>query len=142
MARATTSFWIAAVTIACTDLARSVDFYEKLLGAVREPGDGYGCPWFKLGPVSISLLHNATAASPAKFPDHPMAMLWLETDDLAGAAQRFAKFGVEVLNPSDGQFMMVTDPDGIVIEVWQSEPDGSGVAAEPDVPPDPRRPSS
>jgi catechol 2,3-dioxygenase-like lactoylglutathione lyase family enzyme len=110
-----------AVTVACTDLARSVKFYEQILGAVREPGDGYGCPWFKLGPISISLLHNATEASPARFPDHPMAMLWLEADDLAAVASRFARFGVKVLQPSDGQSMIVSDPDGIIIEVWQAE---------------------
>jgi catechol 2,3-dioxygenase-like lactoylglutathione lyase family enzyme len=126
MAGRKTSFQVAAVTIACTDLARSVKFYETVLGAVRQPGDGYGCPWFKLGPISISLLPNAVEASPAKFPDHPMAMLWLETDDLAAAVRRFARSGITVLQPSDGQFMMITDPDGIVIEVWQAESEGSG----------------
>jgi catechol 2,3-dioxygenase-like lactoylglutathione lyase family enzyme len=120
------SFRLTAVTIACTDLVRSVRFYEQALGAIRELGDGYGCPWFKLGPLSISLLHNATMASPAKFPDHPMAMLWIETDDLAAAALRFARFGAEVLNPSDGQSMVITDPDGIVIEVWQAASEDSG----------------
>lgn len=123
MAGGKTSLRVAAVTIACTDLARSVQFYEQVLGAEPEHGDGYGCPWFTLGPVSISLLHNATAASPAKFPDHPMAMLWLETDDLAAVAERFAHFGVEVLQPADGQSMMLRDPDGIVIEVWQAVPE-------------------
>ncbi len=120
------SFRIAAVTIACTDLARSVRFYEQVLGAVREPRDGYGCPWFRLGPLSITLLPNATAASPAKFPDHSMAMLWVETDDLAAAARRFAEFGVSVLEEGDGQWMMIADPDGIVIEVWQAESGESG----------------
>lgn len=123
MAEGKTSLRVAAVTIACTDLARSVQFYEQVLGAEREQGDGYGCPWFTLGPVSISLLHNATAASPARFPEHPMAMLWLETADLAAVAERFAQFGVDVLQPADGQSMMVRDPDGIVIEVWQAVPE-------------------
>lgn len=115
------SLRVAAITVACTDLARSVWFYERVLGATREPGDGYGCPWFKLGPISISLLHNATEASPAKFPDHPMAMLWLESDDLDVEAERFARLGVTVLNPFDGQSMTIADPDGIVIEVWQAQ---------------------
>ena len=117
------AFRITAVTIACTDLARSVEFYEQVLGAVREPSDGYGCPWFKIGSFSISLLHNATAASPAKFPDHPMAMLWVETNDLTAACRRITQLGVNVLNPPDGQSMIVTDPDGIIIEIWQSEVD-------------------
>jgi len=125
-----TSFQLLAVTIVCTDLARSVRFYEQALGAVREADDGYGCPWFKLGSVPITLLHNATMVSPAKFPEHPMAMLWVETDDLTTAARRFAHFGVKVLNPSDGQSMIIADPDGIVIEVWQAAPEDSVGNAE------------
>jgi predicted enzyme related to lactoylglutathione lyase len=51
-----------------------------------------------------------------------MPILWLEVDDLEAAERRFAERGVEVIQPSDGQFMMVADPDGLVIEVWQAEP--------------------
>jgi predicted enzyme related to lactoylglutathione lyase len=119
------SLQLMAITIVCTDLTRSMRFYEQALGAVREPDDGYGCPWFKLGQLWISLLDNATTVSPAKFPGHPMAMLWVETDDLTAAAQRFVQFGVKVLNPSDGQSMIIADPDGIVIEVWQAPPEES-----------------
>jgi catechol 2,3-dioxygenase-like lactoylglutathione lyase family enzyme len=115
-----TSFQLLAVTIVCTDLARSVRFYEQVLGAVREPDEGYGCPWFRLGPISISLLPNATTVSSARVPDHPMAMLWVETGDLAAATRRFAQFGVKVVNPSDGQSMIIADPDGVMIEIWQA----------------------
>jgi catechol 2,3-dioxygenase-like lactoylglutathione lyase family enzyme len=120
-----TSFQLLAVTIVCTDLARSVRFYEQALGAVREADDGSGCPWLMLGSVSITLLDGPGAVSPAKFPEHPMAVLWVETDDLAIAARRFARFGVKVLKPPDGQSMTIADPDGIVIEVWQAAPEGS-----------------
>jgi hypothetical protein len=51
-----------------------------------------------------------------------MPMLWLEVDDLAEAAKRFAEFDVTVIQPSDGLFMMIADPDGLVIEVWKSDP--------------------
>ncbi len=124
-------FRATAVTIACTDLARSVRFYEGVLGASPEAGDGYGCRWYTLGPLFLSLMPNATIPSPARMPEHPMALLWLETDDLPAAARRFAESGVEVLQLSDGQFMMVADPDGIVIEVWQAEPVEAGGDAEP-----------
>jgi catechol 2,3-dioxygenase-like lactoylglutathione lyase family enzyme len=120
MMKAKPSFRIGAVTISCTDLARSIDFYERLLGAVRDPRDGYGCAWFKLGSVSISLMQNATAASPASLGDHPMAILWLETDNLTAAVARFEQHGVRILQPSDGNSIIVADPDGIVIEVWQA----------------------
>jgi catechol 2,3-dioxygenase-like lactoylglutathione lyase family enzyme len=115
------SFRIAAVTVACTDLAHSSHFYEEVLGAARETGDGFGCPRFKLGSVSISLLNNATEANQSIFPDHAMAMLWLETHDLVTTEAHCTKAGVTILSPSDGQSMMIADPDGIVIEIWQAE---------------------
>jgi hypothetical protein len=34
-------------------------FYEDVLGASPDPRDGYGCPWYRLGAWSISLMPNA-----------------------------------------------------------------------------------
>lgn len=116
------SFRATAITIACTDYDRSGQFYEQAFGAVRDARDGYGCRWYKLGSIWLTLIPNASEPTPARFPEHPMAMLWLETDDLPAAAERLAGMGVEVLQPFDGESMMVTDPDGIVIEIWQAEP--------------------
>ncbi len=121
MSLAKPMFQSAAVTIACTDLPRSIQFYEKILGAVVEPGDGYGCRWYKLGTLSINLLPNAIEPSPARMPNHPMAMLWLVTENLGAVAQWFTESEVNVLQPSDGQFMMISDPDGVIIEVWQAD---------------------
>ena len=50
-----------------------------------------------------------------------MTVLWLEVDDLEAAARLFARDQVEVIQPSDGQFMMIADPDGLMIEAWQAE---------------------
>lgn len=116
----------AAVTIACTDKDVSARFYEDMLGAVPDPRDGYGCPWYRLGPLLISLMPNAAGRSPATFPEHAMPILWLEVDDLEAAARRFADHRVEVIEESDGQFMMIADPDGLPIEVWQAEPGPEG----------------
>jgi len=110
-----------SLTIACTDLKKSAHFYETVLGAVLEPRDGYGCRWYDLGAMSINLMPNSTEPTPARFPEHPMLILWLETDDLTIAERRFFECGVTILQPSDGQFMMIEDPDGIIIEVWKSE---------------------
>jgi hypothetical protein len=79
--------------------------------------------WDRLGELEINLLPNAAEPSPAEFPIHAMPILWLEVDDLAVAAERFARHGVRVVSPSDGMFMQVADPDGLVIEVCQMEPD-------------------
>jgi len=83
-----------------------------------------GVRWFRLGSFDITLMPNAAERSPAIFPTHAMPILWLEVDDLAAAAKRFAEYGVEVVEPGDGQYMLVADPDGLLIEVWQSEPEG------------------
>jgi len=117
------SFRPKALTIACTDLTRSRRFYEMVLGAIPDPRDGYGCQWYRLGSWFITLLANAHERSPASFPTHAMPILWLEVDDLGAAGRRFAEHNVEVLMPSDGQCMIVADPDGLVIEVWQVEPE-------------------
>jgi catechol 2,3-dioxygenase-like lactoylglutathione lyase family enzyme len=119
------AFRVKALTIACTDRRRSERFYRTVLGAVTLPSDdpGYGCSWLRLGSLAITLMPNAAERSPAEFPTHAMPILWLEVDDLAAAAHRFARNKVEIITPSDGQFMQIADPDGLVIEVWQSQPE-------------------
>jgi O-acetyl-ADP-ribose deacetylase (regulator of RNase III)/catechol 2,3-dioxygenase-like lactoylglutathione lyase family enzyme len=112
---------LRALTIACTDLERSVHFYETVLGAMVIPNDVGTNRWYRLGSIDITLLPNATENSPATFPTHAMTMLWLEVDDLSLAIKHFSAHGVPVIDEGDGQFMMVTDPDGLVIEVWESE---------------------
>lgn len=110
-----------AITIACTDRKRSENFYVGVLGAERIPRDGFGCPWFQLGSLTLSLMPNAVEPTPAEFPTHAMPILWLEVEDLTAAADLFARSDVAVIDPGDGQFMQVADPDGLVIEVWQSQ---------------------
>jgi O-acetyl-ADP-ribose deacetylase (regulator of RNase III)/catechol 2,3-dioxygenase-like lactoylglutathione lyase family enzyme len=121
--RPNTAVRVKALTIACTDHRRSERFYRDVLGAVTEPTDdpGYGSVWLRLGTLAITLLPNAAERSPATFPTHAMPILWLEVDDLKAAGRRFAKQKVDVVTPSDGQFMMIADPDGLVIEVWQAD---------------------
>jgi catechol 2,3-dioxygenase-like lactoylglutathione lyase family enzyme len=117
------AFRVRALTIACTDVERSVRFYQTVLGASRIPTDNGVGWWYRLGTLDIALLPNAAERSPAEFPTHAMSMLWIEVDDLPAAAERFARYGVEVVEPDDGEHMMVADPDGLLIEVWRSQPD-------------------
>lgn len=121
MAGRSPTFLARALTIACTDVKRSEHFYKTVLGATVLPTDNGVGWWFRLGPLAITLMPNATERSPAAFPTHAMPILWLEVDDLDAAARRFARYEVEVIDPGDGQFLMVADPDGLVIEVWQAE---------------------
>jgi catechol 2,3-dioxygenase-like lactoylglutathione lyase family enzyme len=123
MARHKLSFRVKALTIACTDHRQSERFYREVLGAATLPTDdpGYGCLWLRLGTLPITLMPNASERSPAEFPTHAMPILWLEVDDLEAAARQFVRHGVEVVTPSDGHFMQIADPDGLVIEIWEGE---------------------
>jgi len=71
--------------------------------------------------MRISLMPNAAERSPARFPVHAMPILWLEVDDLQAAYSRLLSNGVEVVQPPDGQSMIIADPDGLLIEVWHVE---------------------
>jgi catechol 2,3-dioxygenase-like lactoylglutathione lyase family enzyme len=112
-----------ALTVACTDLAKSVAFYENVLGATPLPNDQGTCRWYRLGGIDITLLANAEQRSTASFPTHAMAMLWLEVDDLEAATKAFTDRDVEIVDEGDGQFITIADPDGIVIEVWETAAD-------------------
>lgn len=116
-------FRMRALTIACTDPDRSSRFYREVLGATVIPTDNGIGWWFRLGSLDINLLPNAVERSPAEFPRHAMPIPWLEVPDLEAAAEWFARHQVEVIDPGDGQFMQIADPDGLVIEVWHSQTD-------------------
>lgn len=116
-------FTAESVTIICTDQRRAERFYGEVLGATPIPGgDGYGCSWFQLGAVRISLMPNAMKPVESPSVDRPGAMLWLEVSDLGEAHAFLVERGVTILSPPNGQFMLITDPDGVVIEVWQRDP--------------------
>lgn len=122
MLRKRISFRIRAVAIACTDQKRSERFYERILGARRQPRDGSGCAWFRLGELTLSLMPNATEPSPSKFPTHAMPIIWMEVVDLAEARRHLNRHKVPILE-DEVQYLMVADPDGLLIEIWQSEPE-------------------
>jgi catechol 2,3-dioxygenase-like lactoylglutathione lyase family enzyme len=123
MASRKLTFSFRAVTIACSDVERSMRFYQGVLGAVRLPTDNGVGWWYRLGSLELNLLPNATQPSPAELPTHAMTMLWLEVDDLAATAACFDRQGVAVLFLDDA-FMQIADPDGLVIEVWQAQARG------------------
>lgn len=115
-------FFGRLVTIACTDRERSERFYVDVLGAELIPGDGYGCGWYQLGSLTISVVPNAEQKSSAIFPRDAMPVLWLEVDDIQLAHEYLKNKGTQVIQPpEDDMFMLVTDPDGLVIEIWQKD---------------------
>jgi catechol-2,3-dioxygenase len=112
------AFEVRALTIVCADRWRADRFYREVLGAIALPGD-LGCRWYRLGSFTITLVPNADGPSPAKFGEHPLNMLYLEVDDLQAAQRHFVRHDVRIIQSSDGQQMIIADPDGLPIEVWQ-----------------------
>src|SRR5438105_8465236 len=107
-----------ALTVYCTDKERSDRFYREILGAKVDPRDGYGNPWYKLGGLRLTLCCNAEGRSPASFPTHAMSVLWLDVDDLKKAADRFARYGVQIIELSDGMFIVIAHLDRLEMQVW------------------------
>lgn len=135
MAKGKVAFRPKALVISCRDHHRSAKFYEGVLGAVRLPGegsDGYGCPWFRLGPWELSLMPNATEGSAGLLPAHAATMLMLEVDDLQAAHRYCLRVGVEMVEPPNGLYMVIADPDGLQIEVWQVADEETEPKAAPD----------
>lgn len=115
------TFRATALTVACTDAQRSEAFYRDMLGATIVPTDNGIGRRFRFGELEIVLMPNAVKASPAEFPTHAMPILRLEVDDVAATTEWFAEQDVPIVDPGDDQFVMIADPDGLVIEVWQAE---------------------
>ena len=134
MARRKVAFRPKALVISCRDHHRSALFYEAVLGATRIPGDGdgYGCPWFRLGPWELSLMPNATEDSAGLLPAHAATMLMMEVDDLRAAHRYCVRAGVVVVEPPNGPYMIIADPDGLHIEVWQADDEDAELTAAPD----------
>jgi hypothetical protein len=68
-------FSVRALTIACTEVKRSEQFYHMVLGAERIPTDSGIGWWYRLGTLEVNLLPNAAEPSPAEFPSHAMPIL-------------------------------------------------------------------
>jgi uncharacterized glyoxalase superfamily protein PhnB len=103
-----------------------MDFYRDAFGAELLPGDTpITCPCLQLGNLTLTLLQNTDKESPLEFSQHAMITLLLEVDDLKAAFDRAIKCGARVIEPPDagGVTFMVSDPDGIIIEVMQYDPD-------------------
>ncbi len=65
-------------------------------------------------------------------PAHAATMLMLEVDDLEATHRYCLRAGVEIVEPPNGLYMIVADPDGLQIEVWQADEEEAEPAASPD----------
>lgn len=113
-----------AICIICTDRCRSLDFYRNALGAETIPGDVEGtCPWLRIGDLNITFVSNTDKGSKLDHSETAMAIMLLQVDDLVAAYDQAMRHGarvVDALEPN-GVHFIIADPDGIIIEVMQSE---------------------
>ncbi len=109
-----------SVTILCTDLTCSVRFYEHILGATAIPLEHGTCGWYQLGSLRFSLVENAVEQNVSTFPEHAQIMLWLNVPSLSWAAKWFQAHDVPIIEKNDSQRMLISDPDGLLIEIWES----------------------
>ena len=118
------SFAGKAVSVCCTDLRRSERFYVETLGAAPLPTDGPGCRWYQLGALTLSLVPNAASRNPAEYGEHATSTLWLEVDDIQAAYRHLVDADCTILqSPDDDMLMLIADPDGLVLEIWQRDAD-------------------
>jgi len=119
---------ISGVSLAVSDIARSVDFYERVLGlplTAREPDRAL------LGPQPE---HPALAlgglARPTPAPAHSTGLFhvaWLHPsrEALAAAVERIARAGWPIEGASDhgvSEALYLSDPDGLGIEIYADRP--------------------
>lgn len=109
------------IAITVSDVARSADFYEKHLGAVRDP--------YNFGPTSVALLGWPAFAVSAPRPGQPPASpdgtsiaLWWRASDAQALHDRLKSAGVRILRePFDGPFgrtFVLADPDNYRITIY------------------------
>ncbi len=81
------------------------------------------CPWLRIGDLLITLVPNTDRPSPLQHSEQAMVTLLLVVDDLHAAYGQAIDHGAKPIDPPqpDGVNFIVADPDGIIIEVMQSD---------------------
>jgi predicted enzyme related to lactoylglutathione lyase len=113
------------ISISVADAARSAEFYEKYLGAVRDT--------FDFGPDAVAFVGwptfavNATRlpGQPAPNPETNGIQLWWRASDAQALFKIVTADGVPVVRePFDGPFgrtFTMSDPDGYRVTVYEKD---------------------
>ena len=121
---------LSQVFLLVSDLARSVQFYLKLLDRAPTSEDARHAR-FDLGPISLIIHEDLTPAEVSLWRVDPRpsrrgwgVYLTFPTADLEGAYQKLMGIGAEILTvpraTSWGSLMfIVKDPDGYLLEISQ-----------------------
>jgi catechol 2,3-dioxygenase-like lactoylglutathione lyase family enzyme len=117
-------FNLGEINIICTDIERSLHFYQDVLGFEVTTVDDAVAIHLQSAGHPVLLLSTATSKTEAApYASVPVISFDLYTDDLQVAIEYFQKHGVVIeQSPSDtNPFAVIHDPDGLQIEVIQSE---------------------
>jgi len=109
------------VSIRSGDLARSRDFYERLLGLREVPRPNFGFPgaWYGIGSSQLHLIEREKTLAGID-PTGPHFAL--EVESLEAVRQELKAGGIPFLDFGGAQ-LWVRDPDGNVVELC--EPSGA-----------------
>jgi glyoxylase I family protein len=120
------------VSFAVSDLARSLAFYQGLLGLepVERPDFGIPGAWLSVGNAQVHLIETPAGAEVGAPPPglSPLANHQaFAIEDYGATLGRLRDRGVEVLetSPDQGQ-LWIRDPDGNVIELIDPRGRGAG----------------
>jgi catechol 2,3-dioxygenase-like lactoylglutathione lyase family enzyme len=117
------------VKVPVSDLARSADWYERVLGVRRhlefrdDDGEVRGITYEPLGTFMLALREDPERARALAGFD-PFAALVETHDDLVQLAARLDELGVDhspVITATLGWLLAVPDPDGIQIRFYTAE---------------------
>ena len=114
-----------AVCIVCGDQQRSPEFYRDAFGPAVFLGDTGTCHWLRVGDLAITLRASTDKPSRLSSCEQATVPLFLTTGDSNAAYDRAVAHGARPSQAPqpDGSNFTVADPDGIIIEVMQSEPE-------------------
>jgi catechol 2,3-dioxygenase len=132
---------IGSVKLAVSDLSRSVDFYERVLGLplISRENDGARMGVDREMPLlELTALDHATAIPPGSTGLFHIAWLHPTRADLAATVRRVASARWPIDGAADhgvSEALYLSDPDGLGIEIyadrprerWARPPDGHGV---------------
>lgn len=104
-------------SVRVTDLGRSRDFYEGLLGLrqAARPDLGFPGAWYDVGAGQLHLIQQAKVFEDIDPTDPHIA---LAVDSLAEAKRRLEARGIRYLE-FGGPQLWIRDPDGNVIELCE-----------------------
>lgn len=115
---------LAHIALGCSNLERSVAFYQDLLDfEVLEQEGGYAV--LRLDPIALRLNLLSGYRAPTQNPAENSLSFILDVDDFTNAITELEQAGVEILKGplpiQGGESILIADPDGNLIELFYRE---------------------